>query len=129
MAGHSGRELVVKRNGSTIARVVSKGVQINGEAVNVTTDDDGKWRTLLEEAGEAGVDISVEGVYTSSADALIADVVNGTAIRAGEVEFPSGATLTGSWRLNNVEISGETAGRAEFSASLQSSGTVTWTPA
>lgn len=129
MAGYIGRALLLKRNGSTIASVVSKSVTINGEPVDVSTDDDGKWRTLLEDAGQASVDMSVEGVYVAATDTLIADVISGTAIRAGEVTLPSGATLTGNWRLNNVEVSGETAGRVEFSATLQSTGTITYTAA
>ncbi len=129
MAGYIGRALLVKRNGSTIASVVSKSLTFNAEAVNVSTDDDGKWRKLLEDSGETGVDASVEGVYVAGTDALIADMIDGTSIRAGELTLPSGATLTGDFRLNNVEISGERAGRVEFSAGLQSSGTITYTAA
>jgi TP901-1 family phage major tail protein len=129
MAGFIGRTLLVKRNGATVASVVSKSISIGNEPVDVTTDDDSGWRTLLEAAGVKTVDISVEGVLVAGHDTHIQDLISGTTIRAGEVTLPSGATLTGNWRLNAAEISGETAGRVEFSGTLQSTGTITFTPA
>lgn len=127
MSGFPGRLLQVKRGGTLIAAIVSKSISINNEAIDVTTDDDDGFRTLLETPGVRTIDISFEGVMRT--DAMPEAIVNGTLISAVEVEFPSGMTINGSFRLNSLEISGETADKIKFSGELQSTGEFTLTPA
>lgn len=128
MAAASGRALYVKRNGTKIGAVVSKSISINNEPVDITDDDDAGFRTLLEDSGTRSIDISVEGVL--KADTLVTDggAVSPTLIDDADIVFPSGLTISGNFRLNNVEISGEVAGRVQFSGTLQSTGAWTVTP-
>jgi TP901-1 family phage major tail protein len=128
MAKATGRELIIKRSGTKIAAVTSKTVTINNEAIDVTNDDDAGYRTLLEASGMRSVDIAVEGVYDGDDLIAVAAAASPTLITADTVQFPSGATITGNFRFNDIETSGEHDGRVEFSANLQSSGTFTFTP-
>lgn len=129
MARATGRELIVKRGGTTIAAVVSKTVTINNEAIDVSTDDDGGYRVLLEASGMRSIDISVEGVREDDVLLTVAAASNPTLLTADTIQFPTGATITGSFRFNTYEESGETTGRVNFTASLQSSGTFTFNAA
>jgi predicted secreted protein len=129
MSAATGRALKIKRNGTTIAAVVSKSVSINNEPIDITSDDDLGFRTLLEESGTRSIDISCEGVYKDDSLVEVAAGSDPDLLTVDTIEFPSGSTIAGSFRLNSVEISGEVAGRAQFSAALQSSGEWTYTAA
>ena len=122
MSAATGRKLVIKRDEEKIGAVVSKSISINNEPIDVTTDDDSGFRTLLPESGVRSIDISVEGVLKR--DELVMDAAgNGaTLIQPVEIEFPSGMTIGGYFRLNSYDISAETNGRVQFSGTLQSTG-------
>ena len=128
MSAATGRALIIKKNGTKIAAVVSKTISINNEPIDITSDDDSGFRSLLEDSGTRSIDISVEGVMKD--DVLLADAAGATPtlITADEVEFASGAKIAGSFRFNSFEASGESAGRIQFSATLQSTGAWVYTP-
>jgi predicted secreted protein len=128
MSAAIGRALKVKRASVLIAAVVSKTVSINNEPVDITSDDDAGYRTLLEASGTRSIDISVEGVAVDDILLTVAAGAAPTLITADEIEFPSGLTITGSFRFNAYEQSGETAGRVQFSATIQSTGAWVVTP-
>jgi predicted secreted protein len=128
MSAAIGRALIVKRASVKIAAIVSKTVSINNEPVDITNDDDSGFRTLLEASGTRSIDISFEGVSTDDVLLSVAAGAAPTLITADEIEFPSGLTITGSFRFNTYEVSGEVAGRVQFSGTLQSSGAWVVTP-
>lgn len=134
-AAKIGREFLIKKNSTTLAGVRTKSFSFAGEPVDVTTDDDTGFRTLLAESGQEAIDISVEG--------LTKDVVlRGAALGSGSLmltdvtlEFPktgtqatSGDTISGNFFLTSLEESGTYNDAMTFSASLQSSGAWTYTP-
>jgi len=128
MAATSGRDLVIKKDGTAIAAVQSKGVSINNEPVDITSDDDDAWRTVLAEPGLRSIDIDVSGVTTD--DILLDAISDGTssvALQVIEIEYPSGALHNGNFSLNNLTRTGESAGAVTFSATLASSGEITYT--
>ena len=130
MAATSGRDLIIKKDGTAIAAVQSKGVSINNEPVDITSDDDDAWRTVLAEPGLRSIDIDVSGVTTD--DILLAAISAGTssvALQTIVITYPSGALHSGSFSLNNLTRTGESAGAVTFSATLASSGEITYTPA
>ncbi len=128
MASNVGRKLIIKRDGSTIAGVRTKSVTINNEAIDVTTDDDSGYRTLLEEPGQKQIDLSVEGLTKD--DALLQAAAEGTTlIEAYTIEFPSGATITGDFRFNNLEMGAEYNAAITFTAEIQSTGSYSYTAA
>jgi len=129
MAASSGRELLIKKGSSVIAGVRTKTVTINGEAIDVTTDDDSGYRTLLGDPATRMIDLSVEGITKD--DTLRAIVAGGGSQMLTDItiEYPDGAVIAGDFYLVSVEEAGEYQDAVTFSASLQSSGEYTYTPA
>jgi predicted secreted protein len=128
-----GRALVFEYpTGTTIASVRTKSFTVDSSAIDVTTDDDSGIRTLLEAPGQHQIDLSVEGLLAN--DSLLEQIVDGTLfIQNLTITFPfaggTPATIVGDFRLNNFEVSGEYQDAITFSATLQSSGTFTFTAA
>lgn len=128
MAANVGRELVIKRAGLTIAGVRTKSMTINNEAIDVTTDDDTGFRTLLEEPGQKQIDLSVEGLVKN--DDQLAKAANGTSlIDTYTITFPSGAEISGDFRFNNLEYGAEYNDAISFTSEIQSTGSYTYTAA
>lgn len=129
MAASSGRELLVKKNNVVIAGVRTKTVTINGEPIDVTTDDDSGYRTLLGDPATRSIDLSVEGI---TKDAVLRAIVAGGGsqmLTDITIEYPNGDEISGNFYLVSIEESGEYQDAVTFSASLQSSGAYTYTPA
>lgn len=129
MAANIGRNFKIKRGSTVIAGVQSKGAAFNGEPVDVTSDDDAGFRTLLNEVGVESIDLSVEGV-TKDND-LRSAALSGTSLMLTDVnlEWPNGDTLSGNFFLSSLEETGPTQDALTFSATLQSSGEWTYTAA
>ena len=122
MAAANGRELKILKNNNPIAGVRTKTVAIAGEPIDITTDDDLGYRTMLAEAGTYSIDLTVEGVTKD--DTLRSVILTGGTLLLTDIsiEYPDGSTITGDFFLASVEDSGEYADALTFSASLQSSG-------
>jgi predicted secreted protein len=127
MAAANGRELKVLKNNVVIAGVRTKTVAIAGAPVDITTDDDQGFRTMLGEAGTYSIDLTVEGVTKD--DTLRAVILAGGSLLLTDItiEYPDGGEISGDFFLASVEDSGEYADALTFSASLQSSGAWTYT--
>lgn len=128
MAAASGRLLIIKKGAAAIAGVRTKTVTMAGSPVDVTTDDDSGYRTLLATAGNVALDLSVDGVTKD--DTLRAAALTNTTLELTDIsiEYPDGDTITGTFFLTNWEESGSQDGATEFSCSMQSSGAWTYTP-
>lgn len=129
-----GRDLTLEYpTGTVIAGVRTRSFTIDSAPIDITTDDDTGLRTLLEEAGQKSMDISVEGLLKD--DTLLTKIINGsTFIQELTIVLPftfvtTAGKIVGDFRLNNFESSGEYQGAVTFSATLQSSGAFTYTPA
>lgn len=129
--GYNGRLFTISLDSTVIAAVQSKTVTHAREAVDVTNDDSDGWRTLLPDPGVRSMDVSVEGVATEDNYQLILDEWAGVVNSAITITHADGSTATASrgFFLGNIEFSGESDGHVAFTASLQSSGVVTITPA
>lgn len=131
MAAGNGRYLRILKNAVAIAGVRSKTVAINGSPVDVTGDDDDAYRTLLSEHATKSVDLTVEGVTKD--DVLLQAITVATPgaqlLSDIEVEYPDGATLAGDFFLATYEEVGAHDDAVVFTATLQSSGPFTYTPA
>lgn len=126
MAAAKGRDLLVKKGSTVLAGVRTKGISINGEPIDITSDDDDGYRTMLADAGTYSVDLSVEGITKD--DTLVAIIMAGGSLMLTDItiDYPNGKTLSGSFFLNSVEETGTYNEAVTFSASLQSSGTFTY---
>lgn len=127
MAGANGRALQIKWDSVTLVGVRTKGYTVTNDYVDVTTDDDLGWRTLLATPGLRSVEATVGGV--SSDQVLLAEVMKANI--TGEpltVELPTTTgTLAGTFLCSSFEQSGEHDGAVEFTATFMSTGVVTYT--
>lgn len=128
MAGANGRDLKIEwGSGPTVlVGVRTKAYTATNDYVDVTTDDDAGWRTLLATPGLRSVEVTVGGI--SSDQVLIADIMAAsvTAKRL-DIEFPiTTGNLTGNFLCSSFEQTGEHDGAVEFSATFMSTGTVTY---
>lgn len=127
MAGANGRALTIDWDSVTLVGVRTKGYTIANDYVDVTTDDDDGWRTLLADPGLRSVEVTVGGI--SSDQVLIAEIMKANI--TGEpltVQLPTTTgTLAGTFLLSSFEQTGEHDGAVEFDATFMSSGAVTYT--
>ena len=104
-----------------------KGIELNGEPIDISSDDDNGWRTLLAVPAENQVNISLSGV--SKNRVLQTDWFAGTRLKPATVTLDDGTTLAGSFFLASFSLTGEYKDAIVFEASLQSSGPIVYTPA
>ena len=130
MSGFNGRQLTIDWDATTLVGVRTRGITNSNEMVDVTTDNDAGWRTLLATPGVKSVEATVGGI--SSDEVLLAEFYD--ASTTGEtlkVDLPSSlatpGNISGTFHLASFEITGEHDGAVEFSATFQSSGVVTYT--
>jgi predicted secreted protein len=129
--GYNGRDFKVLLDDEIIAGIGSKTFTHAREAVDVTTDDSNGWRVLLPNPGVRSVDASIEGVATTENYQLILAEWAGVVNSAITLQNGDGSTMEAEYGffLGSIEFSGEKDGHIAFSATLQSSGEVTITPA
>jgi predicted secreted protein len=127
MPAYTGRKLRIKRGSTNIAGARTDSLTINNEPIDITDKDDAGWRTMLADVGVRSVDAEVEGVLD---DASLIAVSVGTAtsiLQAWTIEIQGLGSFTGNWHLASFVITGEQADAVTFTASIQSSGAITWT--
>lgn len=125
--GYNGRNLTISWDSTVLTGVRSRGVNIDASPVDITTDDDSGWRTLLADAGVRSIDFPVAGI--TSDEVLIAEIFQASGSHEPiTVNLPTGnGTISGSGMLTNLQINGETDGAVEFTATFMSSGAQTYT--
>jgi TP901-1 family phage major tail protein len=128
MAGHNGREVVIDWDTVQLVGVRTRTFSITNDYVDVTTDDDSGWRTLLADPGLRSVETTVGGICSDQV--LIAEIMKANI--TGEpldIELPTatGAKLGGTFLVSSFEGSAEHDGAYEFSATFMSTGDVTYT--
>lgn len=134
MTNYSGRTLLLKTGtwagGTTIADCKSHSLKLNNEQVDVTNKSSDGYRTLLAGAGTRSLDVSLAGVVSNDAGF---EALQGAAFSNGigtySMQWADGDTLEGSFAVTDWEVGGEHNGEQTFSATLQSSGSWTFTAA
>jgi len=130
MSALVGRKVIIKQGATVVAAgIMSKTLTINKEPIDITSDDDNGFRTLLDsDAGVQSLDISFDGVLKDSD--IIAQIVNGSVITEEYTATITGlGEFDGDFALTSTEIGAEKDGAVTFSGSLQSSGQFTFTAA
>lgn len=127
MVAAAGRQVNLTWNGTPLLGVREKGLALNGEPINVTSDEDGGWRTLIPDVpNEDQVEVKLSGV--SKDERLKTDWFNRTRTRAAVFTYPNGATVTGTFMIANFSEGIPYNNAITFEATLQSHGVVTFTP-
>lgn len=128
MAASKGKNLLIKKAAAVVcAGILSKDIKFNGEPIDITSDDDAGWRSLMSEAGLLSIDVSFEGV---AKDAILRTVAASESRMLTDVTlvFPNGDIVDGDFFLASYSEKGETNDAIKFSAELQSSGVMEYTP-
>jgi TP901-1 family phage major tail protein len=128
MAAISGRKLRIKRGSTAIAGARSDSITINNEPIDITDKDDAGWRTMLADVGVRSIDCEVEGILTDSTFLALAVGTASSLLEAYTLELDGIGDFTGDFYLASFAVTGEQADATTFTASLQSSGTITFTP-
>lgn len=129
MAAEYGRKVAFTWNGSAVNGVREKALAINGEPVNVTSDEDAGIQTLLDEDAELGVQIDLSGV-TKEDTLRAAKLAGGAALRAtATLTYDDGSVISGTFQLGAYSEGQPYNEAVTFSATLMSTGAVTYTPA
>lgn len=110
---------------TTVAGLRTTQLQINGEAVAITSKDSGGWRDLLSGAGVRSVSVSGAGIFTGSTAEvrLKGNALSGT-IDDYRLSFESGETLTGRFLVTRLDYAGDYNGERSYTLNLESSGAV-----
>jgi len=131
MTASAGRQITVHFGGNSptdlLAGVREKGVELNGEPIDITSDDDDGWRTLLTIPAQNEINISLSGV--SKDNILKTHWFNGSRSQPSTITFEDGSTITGTFFLASFSETGTYNEATVYEAELQSSGIVTFTAA
>jgi len=111
---------------STVAGLRTTQLNVNGEAVQITSKDSGGWRELLSGAGVRSVSVSGAGVFTGSAAEvrIRANALSGVTDDY-RLTFESGEMLTGRFLVTRLDYAGDYNGERSYTVQLESSGAVT----
>lgn len=133
MTAFIGRQISLTWNGVIIPGVQEKGITLNGEPIDISSDDSSGWRQLLEEIGdgvnnasENQVDIDISGVTKS--DALMRAWFERKRTGIIVVNYPTGRIISGKFNLGTYKETGNYKSATTFEGSLQSSGEAVYTP-
>lgn len=113
-----------------IAALRTKTMTLGNEVVDITSDDDAGFRTLLQDPGTKTLDMSFEGVTKDGVtlNSLITLAMSGSdVLETFSILFPTIGTMAGPFVITSFEIGAPYNEGSTFSASIQSAGTFTWT--
>lgn len=130
MAAFAGRDLRIKVGSTAVAGARSDGLTVNQGMIDITDKDDAGVRTLLDEVGTWSISGSLAGVLKGTT--LIDIVKDPTAapLTTLAIELTGLGTWGGDFFVTSLETTGEDGENpATFSCNIESSGTITWTPA
>lgn len=128
MAAISGRKVRIKRGSTAIAGARSDSFTINNEPIDITDKDDAGWRTYLADVGVRSIDCEVEGVLDDSTFLALAVGAGSALLEAYTLDVIGIGEFTGNFYLASFAVTGEQADATTFTASIQSSGSITFTP-
>ncbi|MFA5387045.1 MAG: phage tail tube protein [Candidatus Paceibacterota bacterium] len=131
MAANTGRRVKFYWGGNSpadeILGVREKSVSINGEPIDVTSDDDLGWRSLLTEPSQNEINISISGVVKDRR--FITDWFSGNRTQPVSVVFPSGDRIDGTFFIGSLSETGPYNDAHTFEAEVMSTGIITYTAA
>lgn len=133
MDGFLGRDIGFQWGGNsptdTILGVREKGIELNGEAVDVTSDENNGWRTVLSKPGQNEVTISISGVTkdTKLKEAWFADPSQ--RMQLATITYPDGGVMSGLFFLQSYSETGAYNDATTFEAELISNGVISYSVA
>jgi TP901-1 family phage major tail protein len=115
---------------STVGGMRTTKLILNNQSVDATNKDSGAWRSLLSGAGIRSVVISGNGIFTDAAsEGTVRGYAFANSIKNYKLTFGNGDILTGAFQIASYERAGEYDGEESYALTLESAGTITFTPA
>jgi len=131
MAAQKGISFLLKLGaagvGGTLAAMRATSYKLGIEMVEITNKDSASFRTLLEGAGTKSLSISVSGLASTDATfETFKGLAQAASLNTYQLVEPDGDTIEASFLITNFEASGEYNKEFTFTATLESSGTLTF---
>ena len=108
ISGFAGRKVKIYKGDETTGVIITcrtKTLTIGNESINVTSDSDEGYQTLLAEAAEKSLNMSVEGLIRQ--DDFLQAVLDPSVTEVLEtytLVIPQIGTMSGLFRFSNIEI-------------------------
>lgn len=111
-----------------VAGARSDSITINNEAIDITDKGDEGWRTFLNDASVRSVEMSVAGILKGPS--LLSKALGETTNLLGdyEIRIAGMGTASGEFHFSSLELGAPHDDATEFTATIASSGEITWTP-
>jgi predicted secreted protein len=125
--GFYGREVEFTWDTTPLTGIREKGLEINGEAANVTADDDAGIQALLDTDAELAHAINISGVSTTGADLFRYAKGTGDIQGTATLTYKNGYTISGTFNIGSFSEGLPYNGESTFQLTLNSTGVVTHT--
>jgi len=128
MAAQKGREILIKRNGVTVAGMRQKGLTINGAPAANISDSESTWEEFLAGAGLKSFSVQGSGVFKDSAseNAVVTDVMT-DAENPYEIVVPGLGSFSGNMICTGISLNGGHTSEVSYQMGWQATGVVTKT--
>jgi TP901-1 family phage major tail protein len=105
----------------------SKSLSMSSEAIDITNQESGEWKTMLDGSGVRAVALSASGVYTSEEHFRLVRTafLNNALICFMLQDTKNDELIESCFKVSSLEISGDYDAEGEYSISADSSGPVT----
>lgn len=124
--GFAGRKVTLTIGGAGSIPIQTKGLSINNEMIDVTSDTSNGWATALAEPGQKSIELTFSGIV-ENLNLLMSTINNTSQIYACVLTYPDGSTVEGDFGFGSFSDTGEYNGAYTFEATMSSSGEVTFT--
>lgn len=124
MTAYVGRALTITWGGVTIGGIQTKTIKLNGQAIDITSDDAAGYRTFLATRDVRSVDLTLSGVGVNSN--LQSDWQAGNTEKTLIITWPDGTVLSGTFEMQAWSAKGEHKSAITFDVEFASSGAWTW---
>jgi predicted secreted protein len=115
--------------GAPVTGMRTKTITINNEPIDITTDDDNGFRTLLaDDPAERSISMSVEGITKDDELIKLATAGGSNLISGYKLVFPGLGEIEGDFFIGTVELGAPYNEAVSFSATIESSGEFVYTP-
>lgn len=129
MPAIKGKLLLVKVGANTVTEARTTSLKINNELVDVTNKGSSGWRESLDGAGIASMSMSLEGTWTNStAGQALRDYAISGDQETVVITDGNGDEYEGLFVVTSFEMSGDYNTAQMWTATLESSGVITFTP-
>jgi predicted secreted protein len=113
--------------GVPVIGVRTKTITLNNEPIDITSDDDNGFRTLLgDDPAERSIDFSAEGILKDSQLIALAAQGGSMLIESYDMDIDGIGTFSGDFYFGSIEIGAPYNDAVTFSATIQSSGPFTF---